>query len=367
MNYWDLYNKYYINWNDSYIFSSNAIGLLMPYFETTNFFIEFISKSLSYGYILVNFLIFFDENLTIDSNIWLAETALKGLSDAINLEKSFSIVEPKLDTFVQEFMTNYYTLYLFLFTIIGVCYLYTSGLTVRSNTGYSVFTGLSAFTYFADIEEEFGQFDDLVSYIIFFFYFIFWFFLFNFFARFIILNYIITLLVIFLVILTTSFYTPIWVLYRSGLNTGLFIRGVAKGSNIFIATALDFVSIFVMVMRFFVQNIRFVFIFIGVFEYYEFIEEQIYPALNQPYNFYLISPNSVIVSLIFFISKSVLYLYYASHLTIVYISQLAIYFMLSFWIFFFLYTVFMRRTNESYFFFTRVEVVVLFILYIYCT
>lgn len=351
LDYWNLYNKYYINWNDSYIFSSNAMDFLIPYFETTNFFIESINNVLIYSYILVNFLVFFDEHLTVDSNIWLAKIAFRGLGDAVDLENDFVIMESKLDMFFQEYITNYYTIYLFLFTIVSICHLCTSGLIVKSNNNDSVFTGLSVFTHFADIEEEFGQFEDIVSYIIFFFYFILWFFLFNFFARFIILNYIITLLVISLTILTTSFCTPLWVLYRSGLNTGLFIRGASKGDNVFIATALDFVSIFVMMMRFFVQNIRFVFIFIGVFEYYEFITNQIYPvSFTYHWNFYLVSPDNIITSFIFFISKSIMYLYYIGHLTVVYISQLLIYFMLSFWIFFFLYTTFIKTTEEAYFF-----------------
>jgi len=50
---------------------------------------------------------------------------------------------------------------------------------------------------------------------------------------------------------------------------------VGRSTLIIFEVLLDFVSIAVMIIRFFVQNIRFVFIFVGVFEYYEFIFEKV--------------------------------------------------------------------------------------------
>jgi hypothetical protein len=56
----------------------------------------------------------------------------------------------------------------------------------------------------------------------------------------------------------------------------MYIRGGGKTTSLLFETMLDFVSISVISMRFFIQNIRFVFIFSAFFELYEFIYEKIY-------------------------------------------------------------------------------------------
>ena len=70
---------------------------------------------------------------------------------------------------------------------------------------------------------------------------------------------------------------PNSVFLQIGLAFVQYIRGSAKSTLLFFETLLDFVSVSVIIIRFFVQNIRFVFIFVGFFEYFEFIEGKIQP------------------------------------------------------------------------------------------
>jgi len=63
-----------------------------------------------------------------------------------------------------------------------------------------------------------------------------------------------------------------------GLAFAQYVRGAGRSTSLIFETLLDFVSVSVIIIRFFVQNIRFVFIFVGFFEYYEYIDSKIQPA-----------------------------------------------------------------------------------------
>jgi hypothetical protein len=140
-----------------------------------------------------------------------------------------------------------------------------------------------------------------------------------------------------------------------------YVRGSGRSTSLVFETLLDFVSVSVIIIRFFVQNIRFVFIFVGFFEYYEYIESKIQPMSTSliPYiswSDYWVGAYSdwywFEILLQVFV-QVVSYVYYVGHLIITYIAQLSVYIILSFWIFFFLYTTFSLPSKEKYFYFKR--------------
>ncbi|MCB1712540.1 MAG: hypothetical protein KDH96_08735 [Candidatus Riesia sp.] len=56
-----------------------------------------------------------------------------------------------------------------------------------------------------------------------------------------------------------------------GIYFSHYVRGSGRTTNIIFEIMLDVVSVSVIMIRFFIQNIRFVFIFGAFFELYEYI------------------------------------------------------------------------------------------------
>ncbi len=73
---------------------------------------------------------------------------------------------------------------------------------------------------------------------------------------------------------------PSGVIYTIGISFVQYIRGSARSTNLPFEVLLDAVSVSVILIRFFLQNIRFVFIFIAFFEYYEYITLHFDPNLT---------------------------------------------------------------------------------------
>ena len=221
--------------------------------------------------------------------------------------------------------------------------------------------GMFMYAYMDEIEEECGQIEDGLTYLVYFAIFILWFYVFNMFAGHFIVKYLNWLLVVFCFVLILGVVIPTSVLSQVGVAFAQYIRGSGRSTSLIFETLLDFVAVSVIVIRFFVQNIRFVFIFVGFFEYYEFI------VANEQPLYYLALPeitwegywagnysNLYWFEFLFqLFTQVILYLYYVGHLTITYIAQLAIFIILSFWIFFFLYTTFSLPSAEKFFFFKR--------------
>ena len=68
-----------------------------------------------------------------------------------------------------------------------------------------------------------------------------------------------------------TFFIPGFTFTSFGLAFTSYVRGSAKSKFLVIEVALDLIASLVVFIRFFVQNIRFVLIFIAFFELYEFI------------------------------------------------------------------------------------------------
>lgn len=274
----------------------------------------------------------------------------------LNAKEESSIFS--LDYRLVQFINYSLIFFIVYFSVLNIyTYFFRNTSTVSGLTEGGIFL----YAYLDEIEEECGQVVDVITYIIAFTLFVVWFFFFNIFASAIILNYIGWFFMIFILILILGVVIPTSVFLRTGLAFVQYVRGVGKGTLLIFETLLDFVSVSVIIIRFFVQNVRFVFIFIGFFEYFEFISKTVYPlsSVCLPY----ISWNDYwagkfddwywfqLLPQLF--SQFIIYIYYAGHYVITYIAQLSIYVVLSFWIFFFLYTTFSLPSAEKYFFFKR--------------
>jgi len=73
----------------------------------------------------------------------------------------------------------------------------------------------------------------------------------------------------------TAIFIPAFVLKNFGLAFVNYVRGGGRTSSLMFETMLDFVAVAVIMIRFMIQNIRFVFIFSAFFELYEYIYDKL--------------------------------------------------------------------------------------------
>ena len=202
------------------------------------------------------------------------------------------------------------------------------------------------FSYFGDLEEEMGAADDALFFFLIIASVIIWFFLFTLFSA-VLLNHISWILSLLVLSTSAAFVIPAAVLKNFGIAFVTYVRGHGRTRSIFYEAILDIVSVSIIFLRFLVQNMRFIFIFLTFFELYEFIYANLAPVTTFTTNFSNYYWSEAITALIYTYG---LYLYYLGHSTIIFISQLSVYFALSFWLFFFLYTTFTLESSEKYFF-----------------
>ena len=213
------------------------------------------------------------------------------------------------------------------------------------------------FDYFSEVEEEVGSLDDILAYALVYLSVAISFLLTIFFVFFFKTSTFLVLLFNF--ILLVPILVPTFVIKNYGWGFLQYLRGVTRSSSLLFESFLDVVSMTSMYLRFFIQNIRFFFIFLTFFECYEFI----YLSLLKDFSFlniFLLDSNN----LIFFselnanlfsllLLKIILFFYYVGHLATTFVAQLTSYFILSFWLFFFLYTSFSNEKGENYFLIKR--------------
>lgn len=209
------------------------------------------------------------------------------------------------------------------------------------------------FDYFSEVEEEVGSLDDVLAYALIYLSIAVSFLLTIFFVFFFKTSTFLILLFNF--ILLVPVLVPTFVIKNYGWGFLQYLRGVTRSSSLLFESFLDVVSMTSMYLRFFIQNIRFFFIFLAFFECYEFI----YLSLLKDFSFlniFLLDSNNAIFfselnSNLFslLILKTILFFYYVGHLATTFVAQLTSYFILSFWLFFFLYTSFSTEKGENYF------------------
>lgn len=277
------------------------------------------------------------------------------------MEKSIKIPSESL-YIPSDYIFYVYDLYMFIL-FFGVIVMFVIHYGLQSGRSKDALSegGVFLYAYLDEVEEECGQIEDVIVYVMYFAVFVLWFYFFNIYAAYIIAKHLNWLLSIFCFILILGVVIPSSLLVQLGMAFAQYVRGSGRGTSLLFETLLDFVSVSVIVIRFFVQNIRFVFIFVAFFELYEFSAAAtdftgptILPHITWTgywaghfSNWYWFE---LVVKIL---SQVVVYIYYLGHLTITYIAQLAIFIILSFWIFFFLYTTFTFPSADKFFFFKR--------------
>ena len=261
-------------------------------------------------------------------------------------------------TIIDARWRRYFIMFIFVFSIyITILFTCSYGVNIVCINGNFAELNAAIFANLDEVEEECGQLEDLITFFSCFIVFISWFFIFNIFGGAIILKHIQWILAVFSCLLVIGIVVPFGVFKKMGLACVQYIRGAGRFTLVSVESLLDCVSLLVIVLRFFLQNIRFIFIFVGFLEYYEYINhliiltnETLLPwAMSNIYKWDSTGIGLYINYLFQIITQILLYLYYVGHLVIVYIAQLTIFLVLSFWVFFFFYTTYTISIFGNYF------------------
>jgi hypothetical protein len=62
---------------------------------------------------------------------------------------------------------------------------------------------------------------------------------------------------------------PVRLIWDFGLAFGMYIRGAASSTNLIVEAFFDLIGVIIIFTRFIVQNIRFLMIFVALFELFE--------------------------------------------------------------------------------------------------
>ncbi len=161
-------------------------------------------------------------------------------------------------------------------------------------------------------------------------------------------------------VMLTILTIPVRLLWDFGLSFGMYVRGAASSSNLFVEAFFDIIGVIIIFTRFVVQNIRFLLVFVAFFEIFEWVGttqeiNQYMQTINTTYEFNndLMLAENLFSFLVLTIKSSFIYIYHLLHLIIVSFMQIGVYLMVSFWLFFFLYTSFFKITLDTYFFVRR--------------
>jgi hypothetical protein len=63
--------------------------------------------------------------------------------------------------------------------------------------------------------------------------------------------------------------TPLNLLFDFGISFSVYVKGTGTSSVLFKEVLFDIISTFIVFIRFLIQNIRFLFIFLAIFELFE--------------------------------------------------------------------------------------------------
>lgn len=160
---------------------------------------------------------------------------------------------------------------------------------------------------------------------------------------------------------------PINLFIDFGIVFCVAIKGSASSNNFIKELLFDIISVTIVFIRFVIQNIRFFFIFAGIFELLEwvfsvnnslFLSTSYFKGnafsldvLNN--SFYSLKTfNYLFVNSLLFV---VLYFYYILHLLFLLIVQVTVYVGVSVWLFFFLYSTKFLTKYERFFIFKKIH------------
>lgn len=138
------------------------------------------------------------------------------------------------------------------------------------------------------------------------------------------------------------------------INFFNYIKGSSNTSNFLIEIIFDIIAITVILLRFIIQNIRFIFIFLTLFELFEWINKINYQFFFLNYCFNIDNFNENInLFIVNLILNIIYYLYYSLHLIAILFIQFSIYILISIWLFFFLYISIFLNKKEKFFYYKK--------------
>lgn len=248
-------------------------------------------------------------------------------------------------------------LFILILTVCLICFFLSYGLKVFSFNIDNADNYDSLYNYLSEVEEEVGSIDDVLVFGTIFLILIGWFYFFLiFFVPFVKTFSWIVALLSFISFITL--FVPTFILKNYGISFFQYIRGAGRTSSLLAEAFYDLIAVSVMTLRFVIQNMRFIFIFMAFFELYEFLVSTVFMYNNLFFTtlwYKNVSFTEAItvysgVELISYVFITLLsYIYYFGHFSSLFITQLATYFVLSFLLFFFLYTHFLLNPVEKYF------------------
>ena len=210
-------------------------------------------------------------------------------------------------------------------------------------------------------EQEYSALDDYYQYFLYVILFIVWYYFFLIFAHYILEKYLNWIILSWGLLIVLTFFIPGFTFTSFGLAFTSYVRGSAKSKFLVIEVALDLIASLVVFIRFFVQNIRFVLIFIAFFELYEFIFLNLHLSnlVTQKIDFlswYYGAYKSMPAKRFFFnlIWSLLYYFYYVIHLTLLYVTQVGIFLALSYWLYFFYLLLLGLKKGKKYFFLSAI-------------
>ena len=80
-----------------------------------------------------------------------------------------------------------------------------------------------------------------------------------------------------------AYTLPSTLVINLGVTYSHYLRGAGRSNSLFIEVLLDLIGTFVIFIRFSVQNIRFILIFLAYFELYEFIASVVFVFPAKPF------------------------------------------------------------------------------------
>ena len=119
-------------------------------------------------------------------------------------------------------------------------------------------------------EHELGAVEDYLPFLFYFILFIVWFLGFTLFAHAVVGRALHWVVGVWVCLIILTLILPGSVLASFGLVAGSYIRGAGKSGQIVFECMLDLIAMLVVFIRFLIQNIRFVLIFLAYFELFEF-------------------------------------------------------------------------------------------------
>lgn len=155
---------------------------------------------------------------------------------------------------------------------------------------------------------------------------------------------------------------PVNLFLDFGISFFVYIRGSSSSNNLIKELLFDIISTFTVFIRFVIQNIRFLFIFLAILELLEWVfsnnsslfllnyytnNNLFVNLISNDYVFSTKNFNLLLINTILFI---ILYFYYFLHLLFLLVVQITIYVGISIWLFFFLYSTKFLTKYEKYFF-----------------